>query len=94
MSPAERKKRSRLKLKQAGGKEYQVKINKKQLEAIKHYSKLKQTNQSENQTIKTLLQEALEHISYVITEANKINNNNSMTHNDVIIYLDKKLFPK
>jgi len=91
MTSAERKRRSRLKLKQDGGKEYQVKINTKQLQAIKHYSKLKQTET--NQTIKTLLEEALEHISGVMSEVDKMNDDEDKTHNDMIMFINEYMFP-
>jgi hypothetical protein len=93
MTPAERKRRSRLKLKQDGGKEYQVKINKKQLQAIKHYSKLKQTKTNQNLTIKILLQEALEHISGVMSEVDKMNDDDDKNHNDMMMYIHTYLFP-
>jgi len=89
MTSAEKQKRSRLKLKQEGGKEYQIKINKQQLDAIKLFASYRQTKT--NQTIKTLLQRSLDHITNVMKEVESMNDK---TDNEIILFMETHLFPQ
>jgi len=92
MTSAERQRRSRLKLKQEGGTEYQIRINKQQLDAIKLLAHYKQHPQTKTkQSIKKTLQQALDHVTGVMQEVEKMSTNS--TDNEIISYIGMHIFP-
>jgi len=91
MTAAERKRRSRLKLKSEGGKEYQIIIHKEEMALIKVYAETFQLDS--NKALNKLFKEARDHISNAMTNAIEMNQS-GLTNNDIIQYLQTNLFPK
>lgn len=89
MTAAQRKQRSRLKLKQEGGKEYQIKLNEDEMAHIDLYAKTFQLDTSK--ALKNLFTQAVTHISDAMSHVTEMNKAKA-TDNEVITFLHSNLF--